>query len=518
MVHITGAGSAAITAHQAGDDYYYAATDVTQSFMIDKADAVILVNGYSVTYDGAAHTATGTATGVVSEVLVGLDLSATTHTSAGSYVDSWTFTDVTGNYNDASGTVMDIIAKADATVTLNNYSGTYDGSEHTASVIITGVGSDGILASSSVSRTNAGADSATAFISGLQNYNDATGTAAIDIAKADAVVYVAGYSVTYDGAAHTASGMTVGVLGESLIGLDLSATTHTSAGSYVDSWTFTDVTGNYNDASGTVMDAIAKAGQSITFAPLVDKTYGDPDFVVSAISSSGLPVTFTATGDATVTPEGLVHLTGPGSATITAHQVGDGNFNPAADVVQTFTIVPANQAPVATDFTVPVNSVATTINVLAHANDPDVGDTLTLVSVSQGSQGSVVINPDGTVTYTLNSFLSSADSFTYTVSDADGLTATATVTLSVELPPASAITVMQAQIDALDLPRVLERALNVELDIAEKLVERGRPRVAAVQLRVFQLHVLLLERLGGIDEVTSDLLIGEAAKLIDQLS
>jgi len=46
--------------------------------------------------------------------------------------------------------------------------------------------------------------------------------------------------------------------GESLSGLDLSGTTHLTVGTYTDTWTFTDVTGNYKTASGTVLDEILK--------------------------------------------------------------------------------------------------------------------------------------------------------------------------------------------------------------------------------------------------------------------
>ena len=53
---------------------------------VDKADdATITVTPYSVTYDAAAHTATGTAKGVLNENLSGLDLSGTSHTDAGDY-------------------------------------------------------------------------------------------------------------------------------------------------------------------------------------------------------------------------------------------------------------------------------------------------------------------------------------------------------------------------------------------------------------------------------------------------
>ena len=64
------------------------------------------------TYDGAPHTATGTATGVNGQSLSGLDPSGTTHTGAGTYTDSWTFSNP--NYNSASGTVVDTINPAPA--------------------------------------------------------------------------------------------------------------------------------------------------------------------------------------------------------------------------------------------------------------------------------------------------------------------------------------------------------------------------------------------------------------------
>ncbi len=96
--------------------------------------------------------------------------------------------------------------------------------------------------------------------------------------------------------------------------------------------------GNYNDAPQVTESVTAqKAGQTITFPPLPDRTYGDPDFNVSATASSGLPVSFGATGQCTVTGT-TVHLTGPGSCTITASQGGDSNYAAATDVPRTFQI------------------------------------------------------------------------------------------------------------------------------------------------------------------------------------
>ena len=122
-VHIVHAGSCTVTAAQAGDADYFPATDVPNSFTINKANATVNVAGYSVTYDGNAHTATGTATGVKGESLIGLNLTSTTHINAGTYAtDAWSFTDVTGNYNNAGGTVTDKIAPGQSITAITSMS------------------------------------------------------------------------------------------------------------------------------------------------------------------------------------------------------------------------------------------------------------------------------------------------------------------------------------------------------------------------------------------------------------
>src|SRR5205085_7714333 len=77
---------------------------------------------------------------------------------------------------------------------------------------------------------------------------------------------------------------------------------------------------NYNPATQVTETVTAqKADQTITFGTLTDKTYGDPDFTVSATASSGLSVAFAATGNCIVTGS-TVHITGAGSCTATASQ------------------------------------------------------------------------------------------------------------------------------------------------------------------------------------------------------
>lgn len=90
--------------------------------------------------------------------------------------------------------------------------------------------------------------------------------------------------------------------------------------------------------------------QTITVGPLSDKTYGDPDFDVSASASSGLAVSFSTSGNCTVSSN-TIHITGAGSCTITASQAGLDVYSiaagsavpyyPAANVSQTFFIAKA---------------------------------------------------------------------------------------------------------------------------------------------------------------------------------
>jgi serine protease AprX len=90
--------------------------------------------------------------------------------------------------------------------------------------------------------------------------------------------------------------------------------------------------------------------QTITFEALASRIYGDADFGVSATASSGLAVSFSASGNCTVSGS-TVHIIGAGSCTITASQPGLDSYAiapdtqkpwyPATAVSQTFSIAKA---------------------------------------------------------------------------------------------------------------------------------------------------------------------------------
>ena len=180
----------------------YAITSVNGSWTILKANPTITVTPYNVTYNGNPQTATGTATGVAAVTLAGLNLSSTTHTNAGTYAtDPWTFTDVTGNYNNASGTVSDSIAKANANITVTPYNVTYNGSPYTAAGTATGVNATNLTSELNVSgttHTNAGTYGTDpwTFVDTTGNYNNASGTVSDSIAQATPTVTDSGPTPT----------------------------------------------------------------------------------------------------------------------------------------------------------------------------------------------------------------------------------------------------------------------------------------------------------------------------------
>jgi len=113
-------------------------------------------------------------------------------------------------------------------------------------------------------------------------------------------------------------------------------------------------------------------------------------------------------------------------------QVSDGKVNSAAATV-TITVTPANDPPTANDDSAAAkeDTPIVMIDVLANDTDPD-KNPLLILNATQGSNGSVTINTDSTLTYAPNRNFCGTDTFTYTMSDGNGGTDTATVNLTIE--------------------------------------------------------------------------------------
>src|SRR5436190_8747620 len=356
----TAAGTATANASYAGDTNHSGSSD-SKTFTIAKASSTTTVSCPSgVAYDGSAKTpctATVTGAGGLSQALT---VNYSNNTGAGTAGASASFAG-DANHDPSSDSKTFTIGKASSTTTLTcPASVTYNGSAQTpCSATVTGVG--GLNQSVSVdytSNTNAGTASASATFAGDANHNGSGDSKTFTIAKANQTISFtdAPFSGTFDqtfqvhptassGLPITLSG-TAGVCSVTPNALQLgvfdvkmlSGTgTCTLTASQADN-------GNYNaagDVSGNV--AAAKAAQTITFAALADKTFGDADFSVSASASSSLAVSFAASGDCSI-GGATVHIAGAGNCTVTASQSGNNNYSAATDVARSFAIAKAGSS------------------------------------------------------------------------------------------------------------------------------------------------------------------------------
>lgn len=171
---------------------------------------------------------------------------------------------------------------------------------------------------------------------------------------------------------------------------------------------------NYSGVLATAVIDVTKADQTITFGGLAGKTFGDAPFTLSANATSGLTVSFTASGACSVSGNS-VSLTGAGTCTITAAQSGNGDFNAAAPVAQSFTIAKATPA-------------------ITWANPADVvyGTALsaTQLDATASTAGSFSYAPPAGTVLTVGS---QTLKVTFTPNDtADYITASTTVTINVQ--------------------------------------------------------------------------------------
>jgi hypothetical protein len=100
-----------------------------------------------------------------------------------------------------------------------------------------------------------------------------------------------------------------------------------------------DASGNVAAAASTFATTfIQKQSQTINFDSLPDVSYGTPSIPISATATSGLAVTFGASGSCSVAGT-TVTINAVGGCTVTASQGGNGLYVAAASVSRTFQVV-----------------------------------------------------------------------------------------------------------------------------------------------------------------------------------
>ena len=219
--------------------------------------------------------------------------------------------------------------------------------------------------------------------------------------------------------------------------------------------------GEYRDDPGTLLDGVDRLG---TLGPR-DFTGGDeitPDGTGSTAGGDAIPEvtddTVTTAEDASVQGNvltndtiadgvaGVVVGTGPENGMVTIADDGSYVYTPDPDfngsdsftyvvtdsdgdtVTGTVNVVVTPVIDTLPDAVTTPEDQAVTIPVLDNDNDVQGGS---VTGITQGGNGTVVVNPDGTVTYTPNPDYYGEDSFTYTVTDGAGNVATETVSVTV---------------------------------------------------------------------------------------
>ncbi|MBF4465046.1 T9SS type A sorting domain-containing protein [Flavobacterium sp. LC2016-12] len=176
---------------------------------------------------------------------------------------------------------------------------------------------------------------------------------------------------------------------------------------------------------------IKKAAQQITFGALLPRILGaNNDFNLQALSNSGLPIRFSFTYTSTLPPanvsaSGVVNMLRSGELLITAHQDGNENYLPAADVSQLLVI--KNN-----DITVQSITIGSKVY-----NNPS-KDITYLMSCGENNPNIAIVNQtNATITPGANFSIATPKPGIYTknvtITSQDG-TATATYNIKVEKP------------------------------------------------------------------------------------
>jgi hypothetical protein len=303
-ITINGAGSCTVTASQAGDANYNAAADVAQTFTVKQATASITVNGYTGVYDGGAHGATGSATGVGGEDLSGLLNLGACFTNVPGGTANWSFAG-DANYKPASGTADIVINKATPLVPWNNpadiiYGTALGDGQLNATASVPGVFVYNPAAGTILNAGNGQTLSVGFTPADTTNYNNASANASLNVLKATPTVSAVGGTFTYDGAAHAANGSVVGVgspgenLGTPNFTYNGEAAAPVNAGTYNVAASFAG-NSNYNPASNTATITINKATPVVNWNTPADIIYGTPLSSTQLNASANVPGTFTYT-------------------------------------------------------------------------------------------------------------------------------------------------------------------------------------------------------------------------------
>ena len=341
-VTIVGVGSTTITASQAGDSNYNAATSVTQSLTVTPGPTTLAIGDIAIlgfnanAPDGFAFvTWVDLGPNTVIKFTDNAFLSSNSATSASNGRGGENFVTWTNNTGSVipAGTVITIIDGTPATTSQGSIAQSLNGLASGGDQIFAYQGAGaGTSTSNSDFGTNANPSTFTGTILFGLNYGGnwlASGTAGSGTSYRPSEL-----AATYGSIALTTSTTTRGQYTGARTGLTLAQL----KAAVVDPANWTTGTSTGVITLNTTAFTIAQP-QTITFGSLGAKTYGDSTFALSATADSGLTVSYTSSDTSVATVAGsTVTILKAGSTVITASQAGNAQYAAATSVQQTLTV------------------------------------------------------------------------------------------------------------------------------------------------------------------------------------
>ena len=365
----SGTGTCTLTAAQAGNVNFNAATPVVRTVTAQKADQTIIFPApaspatYHSTFtvsptSSSTLTVTVTPTGVCTMVGSTVTMNSGTGTctlTASQAGDS--------NYNPAPNVVRTVTAqKANQTITFSQpsspaaYHSTFTvnpTSDSGLAVTVTPTGVCTMVGNTVTMTSSTGTCTLTATQEGDANYNAATPVVrTVTAQKANQTITFpqptspAAYHSTFTVAPTSSSTLTVTVTPTGVCTMVGNTVTMTSSTGTCTLTATQEGDANYNAAAPVVRTVTAqKANQTITFPQPTSPAAYLSTFTVNPTSDSGLPVTVTPGGVCTILGDTVSMTSGTGICTLTATQDGDANYNYAPPVMRTVTAQKIDQTP-----------------------------------------------------------------------------------------------------------------------------------------------------------------------------
>ena len=404
-VSINGAGTSIVTVNQATDSNYNSGT-ATMTLRVNKSNQIITFSDTTKTYGSGNFdlTATSSSTGAFSFSITNNTIASVSGSTVTILAVGSTLVTVNqaadSNYNSGTATMTLTIIKANPSINFSNLDKNINDPDFNLSATSESTGgftfsiTDNTIATvsgSTVSILAVGATLVTVNQAADSNYNSGTATMTLRVRMNPTVIF-SNITKTYGdpdfvvtATSNSSGAMIYAVSDSSIASITVSLISINEAGTSIVSVNQA-AAGNFNSGTATMTLLVNKADPIIAFIDIT-KTYGDPDFSLSATSSSTGEFTFSIAESSIATVIGnSFTIAGVGSTVVKVNQSGDNNYNA---VSKTIILTVKKRDPV-------INFE----NIIKEVSDPDFN-----LSATSNSNGKLTYNIINVETATLSGTL-----------------------------------------------------------------------------------------------------------------